>query len=67
MDPGFYSMYKQLRTGEGGSDRTWTAMDKDRFFVSKELYSALHGCNSKITPCSELFRLLGKWDYDCSK
>ena len=41
-------------------------MDKDPFFVSKNLYCVLHGCNAKTTPLGDIWRLFGKWDYDCA-
>ena len=67
QDFGFKQMYlESQRKGDGGCERTWEAMDKDPFFVSKNLYSVLHGCNDKTTPLGDIWRLFGKWDYDCA-
>merc|ERR1712232_1385241 len=64
-DPGFYSMYVDAyRKSEGGCDRTWKAMDKDRFYVSKQLYSTLHGCIDPNTALTDMWRVVGKHDYD---
>ena len=66
-DFGFNQLYlESQRKGDGGCERTWEQMDRDPFFVSKNLYSVLHGCNSKITPLGDIWRLFGKWDYDCA-
>jgi pimeloyl-ACP methyl ester carboxylesterase len=67
-DCGFLSMYRDnCRKADGGCERTWEAMDKDLFFVSKNLYSTLHGCNSTMTPLGDLWRTLGRWEIDCSR
>ena len=67
QDFGFKQMYlESQRKGDGGCERTWEAMDKDPFFVSKNLYSVMHGCNDKTTPLGDIWRLFGKWDYDCA-
>ena len=50
---------------DGGCDRTWEVMDKDPFFVSKNLYAVLHGCNSTATPLGDIWRLMDKWEHDC--
>ena len=66
-DFGFNQLYlESQRKGDGGCERTWEEMDRNPFFVSKNLYSVLHGCNSKITPLGDIWRLFGKWDYDCA-
>ena len=67
QDFGFQQLYvDSQRKGDGGSEETWAAMDKDPFFVSKNLYCVLHGCNAKTTPLGDIWRLFGKWDYDCA-
>ena len=67
QDFGFKQLYlESQRKGDGGCERTWEAMDKDPFFVSKNLYSVMHGCNDKTTPLGDIWRLFGKWDYDCA-
>ena len=67
QDFGFRQMYlENQRKGDGGCERTWEAMDNDPFFVSKNLYSTLHGCNDTTTPLGDIWRIFGKWDYDSS-
>ena len=67
QDFGFKQLYvDSQRKGDGGSEGTWSAMDKDPFFVSKNLYCVLHGCNAKTTTLVDIWRLFGKWDYDCA-
>ena len=66
-DFGFKQLYTDSqRKSDGGCERTWEAMDNNPFFVSKNLYSVLHGCNDTSTPLGDIWRLFGKWDYDCS-
>mmetsp|Transcript_9649 Transcript_9649/g.12666 ORF Transcript_9649/g.12666 Transcript_9649/m.12666 type:complete len:378 (+) Transcript_9649:37-1170(+) len=71
QDCGFADMYvANMRQavengGDGGCDLTWDAMDKDIFFVQKYLYATLHGCNAKSTSLVDLWRLHGKWHFDC--
>jgi len=66
-DFGFRQLYTaDQRKADGGCERTWRAMDRDTFFVSKNLYSVLHGCNDPSTPLGDIWRLFGRWSYDCS-
>jgi len=67
QDFGFRKLYMDSqRKDDGGCERTWVSMDKNPFFVSKNIYSVLHGCNDTSTPLGDIWRIFGKWDYDCS-
>ena len=68
QDPGFSSLYtSSMRKEDGGCERTWSAMDKDSFFVEKYIYAVLHGCVDKFSVLGDIWRLLGIWDVDISK
>ena len=65
-DFGMAAKYKGTCKGEDGGDkRSWDAMDKNPFFVTKTLDSYLHGTRSKDTFDLEFQRMLGlPYDYD---
>lgn len=66
-DCGFQAMYTgDMRKGDGGCERTWTAMDNDTFFVSTQLYSILNGGVDTNTPLGDIWRAFAPFHYDCS-
>ena len=67
VDMGCCEHYTEsCRKADGGCDRTWEAMDKNPFFVSKTLWSTHNGCVSKSKPYHDLKRNFDKWEFDCS-
>merc|ERR1711916_273040 len=66
VDFGMAKKYSQtMKKEDGGDKRSWDAMDRDLFFVTKTLDTYLHGPRSKDTFDLEFQRQLGMaWDYD---
>ena len=64
-DFGFAGLYKDsMRKSDGGVERTWSAMDKNPFFVAVQLYSTLHGSVDTLTPLGDIWRAHAPWDVD---
>jgi pimeloyl-ACP methyl ester carboxylesterase len=56
-DFGFAAKYAQYRgIHVGGTERSWSTMDKDTFFITKMMDSNLHGANRKNQFVWELMR-----------
>ena len=66
-DFGFAGLYTDsMRKGDGGGERTWSAMDANLFFVSVQLYSTMHGGVDTLTPLGDIWRAHAPWDIDVS-
>lgn len=65
-DFGFAKQYvATMRKDDGGCERTWAAMDKDPFFVSKTLYTYLHGFVDQHAVVSDFACTFAKWHFPC--